>query len=375
MRRSAGSCLALSLVLVSCDANLYGPPSEFLDPPDNLRYEVEASGTPGQPAGVLLRWDDDPNASSFRVYSRSGTSEAFAFRAETSSPSFHERGVPQLQYYVTAVSYGGSESSGSSIVTVDERLALPKPATLSSISVNGAIFLYWSDNAATSEPQGFRNYRVYSAAWDIDADRCLEPWGLEGSTVAPEFQVGALINGTPLCFAVSAISVEGFESLWSPTRGDTPRDDARNVVVTTRQSADATAGFRFWRDQNADGNVQVAELGQVLGGSSPQADFSVERDPSGRIFLTPQRNGTTLTLYGGGPIGDLTDIDVAPLTGFSRTAREALVGWGYVFEMDGGDQFSRFGGLRVSHVGQNVVIFDWSFQRDPGNPELTPPGQ
>ena len=372
MRRFAGSCLALSLVLVSCDANLYGPPSDFLDPPGNLRYEVEASGTPGQPAGVLLRWDDDPDASSFRVYSRAGTSEAFGYRAETSSPSFHERGIPQLQYYVTAVSYGGSESDGSTIVTVDERLTLSRPATLSSISVNGAIYLYWSDNAATSEPQGFRNYRVYSAAWDIDANRCLEPWRLEGSTVAPEFQVGALINGTPLCFAVSAISVEGFESLWSPTRGDTPRDDARNVMVTTRQSADATAGFRFWRDQNADGKVQVAELGQVLAGSSPQADFSVERDPSGKIFLTPQRNGTTLALYGSGPIGALTDIDVAPLTGFSRTAREALVGWGYVFEMDGGDLFSRFGGLRVSHVGQNVVIFDWSFQRDPGNPELIP---
>lgn len=373
MSRLAGSCLALSLVLVSCDANQYGGPSDFLDPPDNLRYEVEASGTPGQPAGVLLRWDDDLEASSFRVYSRAGTSGTFSYRAETSSPSFHERGIPQLEYYVTSVSSSGGESNASAVVTVDERLTLPKPAALSSISVNGAIFLFWSDNAATSEPDGFRNYRVYSAAWDIDANRCLEPWRLEGSTVAPEFQVGALTNGTPLCFAVSAISVEGFESLWSPTRGDTPRDDARNVVVSTRQSADATAGFRFWRDQNADGTVQPSELGQVLPGSSPQADFSVERDPSGKIFLTPQRTGTTLTLYGSGPIGDLTDIDVAPLTGFSLTAREALVGWGYVFEMDGGDQFSRFGGLRVSHVGLNVVIFDWSFQRDPGNPELTPP--
>jgi hypothetical protein len=372
VRRLAGSCLALSLVLVSCDAGLYGPPSDFVDAPDNLRYEVEASGNPGQPAGVLLRWDDDPDASSFRIYSRGGTSGTFVFRAETSSPSFHERGIPQLQYYVTAVSFDGAESDASAIITVDELLTLPKPASLSSISVNGAIFLYWSDNAATSEPEGFRNYRVYSSAWDIDANRCLEPWSLEGSTVAPEFQVGALTNGVPRCFAVSAISIEGFESLWSPTRGDTPRDDARNVVVTSRQSLDATAGFRFWRDQNGDGAVQGSELGQVIAGSSPLADFTVERDPSGKIFLTPQRTGTTLALYAGGPIGDLTDIDVAPLTGFSRTAREALVGWGYVFEMDGGDQFSRFGGLRVSHVGQNVVIFDWSFQRDPGNPELIP---
>ena len=175
-----------------------------------------------------------------------------------------------------------------------------------------------------------------------------------------------------MCFAVSAISIEGFESLWSPSRADTPRDDARNVIVTARQAADATSGFRFWRDQNLDGTVQTPELGQVLSGSSPVSDFLVERDGTGRMFLTPLRSGTLMTVYGTAPIGDLTDIDTAPLSGFSRTAREALVGWGYVFQLDGGDTRPRFGGLRVTHVGQNVVIFDWSFQRDPGNPELTP---
>ncbi len=373
VRRLAGSCFALTLALAACTADLLGPPGEFLDPPTNLRYDVEASGTPDQPAGVLLRWDDNLEAGSFRVYSRGGTSGSFAYRAETSSPSFHERGTPQLQYYVTAMSLSGNESKGSTIITVDERLALDRPSSLGSISVNGGIFLYWTDNPATVDPAGFRNYRVYSADYDLDANRCREPWRLEGTTVAAEFQVGALANGIPMCFAVSAISIEGFESLWSPTRADTPRDDARNVVATTRQSADPTAGFRFWRDQNGDAKVQVGELGQTLPGSSPLVDFTVDRDAAGRIFLTPVRSGTLVTVYGNAPVGDLTDIDAAPLTGFTRTAREALVGWGYVFQMDGGDGSSRFGGLRVTHVGQNVVIFDWSFQRDPGNPELTPP--
>jgi hypothetical protein len=374
VRRFIAGCLALSLVQIACRSDLLGPPGQFVDPPANLRYQVEPSGTSGQPAGVLLTWDDDLDAASFRVYSRAGVTGGFLFRAETSSPSFHEKGTPQLEYYVTAVSLAGNESDGSNVVTVDERLTLERPSSLASISVNGGIFLYWSDNPATSEPQGFRNYRVYSAEYDLDANRCLEPWRLEGTTVAAEFQVGALVNGVPLCFAVSAISVEGFESLWSPSRADTPRDDARNVVVTTRQSADATAGFRFWRDQNADGKVQVGELGQVLPGSSALVDFTVDRDASGKIFLTPLRSGTLLTIYGSAPIGDLTDIDVAPLAGFTRAPREALVGWGYVFQTDGGDGFSRFGGLRITHVGQNVVIFDWSFQRDPGNPELSPPG-
>ena len=50
--------------------------------------------------------------------------------------------------------------------------------------------------------------------------------------------------------------------------------------------------------------------------------------------------------------------------------RQALPGWGYVFEMDGGDGFARFGAVRVTHVGQKYLIFDWSYQTDPGNPEL-----
>ena len=48
----------------------------------------------------------------------------------------------------------------------------------------------------------------------------------------------------------------------------------------------------------------------------------------------------------------------------------AIPGYGYVFEMDGGDGFKRYGAVRVTHVGQTLLILDWAFQTDPGNPEL-----
>ncbi len=35
-----------------------------------------------------------------------------------------------------------------------------------------------------------------------------------------------------------------------------------------------------------------------------------------------------------------------------------------------GDAFPRYGAVRVTHVGRDFVIFDWSYQTDPGNPEL-----
>ena len=83
------------------------------------------------------------------------------------------------------------------------------------------------------------------------------------------------------------------------------------------------------------------------------------------------RTGASVALYSTVPIDDLTSIDVAPVSGYSTVAISAEPGWGYVFEMDGGDGFLRFGALRVTHVGQEFIIFDWSYQTDPGNPELS----
>ena len=344
-----------------------------LDPPTRLSYTVEPSGKPGDPAGVILRWDNtnNPDVDGWNVYARSATSGPWAFRASTNSNSFHDNGRPELEYYVTASGPGDSESGASNVVHVDERLALARPNTLTSVTLNGAIALIWSDNSYQGSPQGFSYYRVYGASYDQNGNRCGTAWDLEGTTVAPEFRVAALPNGVPRCFAVSAISVEGFESLWSPTQSDTPRPDARNVVLTTRQSADATAGLRFWRDTNNNAKADPGELGRVGPGSAADVDFSVERDGAGRIYLTPVRTGTTIALYGNRPIGDLTEIDYAPTTGYARAGLEAVPGWGYVFQMNGGDQFFRYGAVRVSHVGRDLIILDWSFQTDPGNPELS----
>src|SRR5581483_9825003 len=113
----------------------------------------------------------------------------------------------------------------------------PVPTGLVSTSLDGAVALAWDDNAFTADPARFQNYRVFSTTFDIDADppRCGTSWLLEGSTVAPEFLVGALENGRPRCFAVSAVSVDQAESARSEPRGDTPRPDARNVAVYATQ--------------------------------------------------------------------------------------------------------------------------------------------
>jgi hypothetical protein len=245
------------------------------------------------------------------------------------------------------------------------------PTSLSSTTLDGSIALVWSDNPFQADPDIFGNYRVYSTSYDIDADQCGTDWLVEGTTVANEFLVGALANGVPRCFSVTAVSVDGFESDRSPLRGDTPRPDARNVALSAAPTTPNGSGFRFWDDLNDDGSTQSGELGLVRSANAPEIDFFVDRDGNGDLFLTPVRAGTGVEYYNeNDPVEDLTSIDFAEDLNYRTTGIQALPGFGYVFETDGGDGFVRYGAVRVLHVGTTFLIMDWAFQTDPGNPEL-----
>lgn len=254
-------------------------------------------------------------------------------------------------------------------LTYPDDEALPRPSQLTSTSLDGGIALHWSDEPYRADPGRFRLYRIYSAAYDLDRDQCLTPWSVEGTTVANDFVAGALTNGSPRCFSVTAESIEGYESARSPVREDTPRYESTSVAVYARQVDDSKAGFRFWRDLDGNNRTVRSELGWVMSGGG-DVDIAVQRDANGRLFLVPQRTGTEITVYGQSPVGSLRDIDVAPLTGFGRTGVEALAGWGYVVEMKGPDGFKRYGALRVVSAAGGFLLIDWSFQNDPGNPEL-----
>lgn len=359
------------VLLAACSNNVNGPPGTGdLPAPADLAYRLEPSGDPAAPSGLLLSWNGPSGANTWRVYSRSAATGSFGLRAETTSPSFDERGRPDLQYYVVGVDAAGREGVPSAVVEVDERLRLPAPAALSTTSLDGAIALLWSDEPFDADPEGFSRYLVYSTSYDLDRDLCGTTWSIEGSTIAPEFVVAALPNGAPRCFAVSAVVREGFESLWSPVRHDTPRFESRNVVVYARQVDPTRAGFRFFLDLDGDRAAGRAELGLVRNAALGDADFTVERDGAGALFLTPLRTGTGVAPYGTGPVDRLTDVDVAPVSGYGRSAVQARPGHAYVFETSGGDGFARYGAVRVSHVGQEFLILDWSWQGDPGNPEL-----
>ena len=355
-----GISAAAFLGMVACD-NVADP---AIEAPVNIAYELEPSGDPELPAGMILSWDPVTNArlAVYRVYSRGQDGAPFDLRGETTSPTFHDSGVPDLDYYVVGVDSRGDEGAPSETVRVDERLRLEQPDWLESITLNQAIHLYWSDNAFQNADGGFKQYRVYSASYSLDDNLCGTVWSLEGTTISPEFLASALTNGVSRCFGVSAESIEGWESLWSDLVADTPRPDARNVLIFPFQADATRSGFRF---------AGAVQLGVVGAGDDVNMDFWVDRDVNGDLWIEPVRAGTEVALYGSAPVADLTSIDVAPETGFARTAIQAVPGYGYVFQMSGGDGFARFGALRVTHASSQYMIFDWSYQTDPGNPELS----
>jgi hypothetical protein len=256
------------------------------------------------------------------------------------------------------------------------------PDDLVTITLDGAVALTWSDNAYTSDPDNFQNYRIYSTSFDWEAapgaDGCGTTWRLEGTTVAPEFLAGALVNGVPRCFSVSAVARDGSESGRTESELDTPRPDSRNQVIYPIQVDQDSSGFRFW-DDDGDNVVEAGELGRVRPGTSGTIDFFVDRDGTGALFLTPVRAGTGVEFYSSDPVEDLTSIDFAPClpatdpdqcASYSPDPIEAFPGMGYVFEMSAADPFLRYGALRVTHVGPSFLILDWAYQTDPGNPEL-----
>ena len=173
------------------------------------------------------------------------------------------------------------------------------------------------------------------------------------------------------------MSVNQAESPRSAPHNDTPRPDVRNIVVWTGAANPTLSGFRFWKDANGDGQVQDNELGLIVPGAGPDADFSIERNSTtDSLFIEPRRAGVLLATYNKfQPVADLTSIDLAPdpadpSSDYSILTADALPNVGYVFQIPGPGGSVYYGAVRPTHVGDRFVILSWSFQTQPNNPEL-----
>jgi len=360
--RSILLALVVTIPLAACD-ELTGLGRDP-DAPTNLTYQLIPSGDPTVPAGVLLTWEipRSGRANAFNIYGRLNGG-AWQLRATTTSPTFHDAGLPDDQYYVATRDENGGELGNSNIVTIDRRAALPAPKALASISLNSAVQLYWADNAVAASTGTFDHYRVYSTAYDATRGVCTANWLLEGSTVSDGFLAGNLVNGSSRCFAVSAVSRDGHESEWSDARLDTPRYDARNAFVYSTTARGDSAGFLFIDET-------THKLAVVGPASRGDLDFTIEHHADGSLWFAPGRSGVTMMLYSKSPVADLSAIDRAASSGYTNAAIEAVPGYAYVFRVQKADGI-HFAAARVAFTTAEYVVFDWAYQSGPGNPELS----
>ena len=353
-----------ALVALAACGDLVGPGGDP-DAPANLTYQLIPSGDPGAPLAVLLSWDvpRSGRGTSFNVYGRTGAGDVWQLRATTTSPTFHDAGVPDLEYYIATRDDQGDELGRSNVVTIDLRASVPEPLGLRTVSLNAAIQLAWSSNAVDALHDAFDHYRVYSTTYDGGRGVCTSNWVLEGTTASDGFLAGNLVNGTSRCFAVSTVTRDGHESQWSAARLDTPRFDARNALVYAASSRADSAGFLFLDETSH-------ALGVVGGATRPDLDFIVERHGDGSLWITPGRSGSAVALYSTHPVVELTSIDRAPAGGFAAASLQARPGFGYVFKLQKADGV-HFAAVRVAFLTADYIVFDWAYQSSIGNPELS----
>jgi hypothetical protein len=226
---AVGAAAVAAFAAAGCGSSNYtSPTATTLGNADSLTYTL-VPGAPGAPAGVLLQWapTSDPNVVAYVVYARSSTTATWSALATTVLDGFEDQEIPSLQYYIASEDAYGDLSTGTPAITVDTTAAdgLTAPDTVVATALDSAAQLTWAGVANTSTA-AFSYYRVFSEApaggTSCAAGYALTNLFLEGTTASDAFVITGLANATGICYAVSAVSTSGEESVLSPWTFVTP---------------------------------------------------------------------------------------------------------------------------------------------------------
>lgn len=318
-------------------------------------------------------WDDEP----FRVYSRRVSDAQYFMVAEVTSCSdglcsYRDTNVTAGQtyeYYVAAVDpTSGNETSTANTVEVFVPTFTPPPVPGDPhvIALDGANFFTWGTEARGVSD--FSHYRVYQDAGDATY--------LLGETDSEGFLDLLAANGETYAYFVTAVDQDGHESNGSVSAEGTPRPDYHGEIVYTHESDPTRSGFRF----SNDGDTESA----VIAGTDPSRDFRLEADGAG-WWLVPntaagvqatQGEPTTALKCGVGADPDCVDVSVAPANGYTSNDVALFPQSTYVVRIGVGAS-ALYGAVRVVFQGQDqfgddMMIVDWAFQLQAGNPNLAP---
>jgi len=341
-------------------------------PPENLEGEYYAHG-------VDLYWEMGSgwDGEAFRVYGRRTSDADYFFIAEVTSCTAGEcvyrdinvRPDQTYEYYVAAADPDtGDESASSYSVEVFVPLPIPPPVPVGveAVALDDAAYLRWSTNSTAADD--FVAWRVYYAG--EDGDQYL------GDTDSPGFIDLLATNGNTATYYVTSLDRHGHESDASVLVETTPRPDYTSEIMYPYESKPEASGFRFRETEAVEA---------VMDGDDPDRHFRVEVDSDGLwfvpgpgAFVHPTRRQTSALKCGPGSDSDCTSWEKAPTSGYQSGDVLLEGGYTYMFFVPGDDGEMRYGSVRASHSGGcqegHIIIFDWAYQTQAGNPQLMQAG-
>ncbi|MDX1647353.1 MAG: hypothetical protein R3304_09435 [Longimicrobiales bacterium] len=356
---------------------------------DDIVY-VDEPGIPAAPravaasyyaGSVTVTWELAPtwDGEAFRVYSRRVTDADWFFIAEVTSCAqdlclYEDINVlpgQTYEYLVSAVNDAGDETEAPASVQVfvPEPVAPPIPDAPYVIALDDALFVTWG--TASRSADDFSHYKVYLE------DDGAAPF-LLGETDSEGFVDLLAQNGVTSGYFVTSVDTDGHESSGSVLGEGTPRPDFHGELIYDFADVPSSSAFLFTEDES---------IVPVVGGSDPSGfDFRLERDANGFWMVLGDgaavyQDGfaTTALKCGVGADADCVDVSVAPTSGYVTADMPLLTETSYVLRVVGADGLTHYGVIRVTHLGldqdgNDLMIFDWAYQLQADNPNLSPVG-
>ena len=364
--------LPMILGLAACDSDdLIYYDDEYAAPPENLAawYYNQAVYVTWELAPA---WDDD----AFRVYAKRISDTSYYLIAEVTNCSaglcsYTDVNIlPEItyEYYVASVSPSGLETPSDWAVEVYVPIPdpPPDPGTVEVVALDNANYIRWSNNARSASDFSF--YRVYLA--ENGGDNFIL-----GETDSEGFLDLLALNGDSYNYFVASVDDKGHESFGSQMASGTPRPDYHGEWIYAYEDVPTQAGFRFSQDEMTY---------PILDGDSPNRHFRVEVDAEGWWLVpgpgTEVFDGwfeTSALKCGVNSDSDCVALDQAPLSGYTNLDMPLYPQTTYVLRVVGDDGLTHYGVIRVTLLGFDqdgaaIMIFDWAFQLQAGNPNLAP---
>lgn len=324
---------------------------------------------------VVVTWELGPrwDGESFRVYARPDGVADYLLVAEVTNCSAGlcsytdvniEAGVT-YDYYVAAVGFDGAETASVDAIriTVPFPTPPPVPGGVEVVALDGANYIRWDEAALVADDFSF--YRVY-LLFDGDAF-------LLGETDSEGFLDQLAQNGLSYDYFVASVDEFGHESQGSVVATGTPRPDFHGEFLYDYFAVPGLSGFVFQEDEGFD---------PVVDGDDPFRHFRVETDadgwwlvPGAGVSVLPSGYETTALRCGPGADASCVALDFAPTSGYVVQDLFLEPQITYVLRVPGDDGALRYAAVRPELLGfdQNgdpLVIFDWAYQLQPGNPAL-----